>query len=161
MQRSEIQIRKWLFAVGVLAAFIAYSLIIRHQGSEAVVMPPSSKNKAASSPTSGSDTRTKSSGATPAASYKDGSYTGSVADAFYGNVQVQVSISGGKITDVQFLQYPNDSPNSQSINQQAMPFLRQEAISTQNAHVDIVTGATQTSEAFIQSLGAALAKAQA
>jgi len=41
-------------------------------------------------------------------SYKDGSYTGSVQDAFYGNIQVRAVISGGKITDVLFLQFPND-----------------------------------------------------
>ena len=46
-----------------------------------------------------------------------------------------------------------------AINQQAMPILTQEAIQAQRAEVDIVTGATDTSEAFIQSLGAALAQA--
>lgn len=96
----------------------------------------------------------------PVGQYKDGQYTGPVTDAYYGLVQVKAIISGGKITDVQFLQYPNDRSTSQEINGQAMPYLTQEAISAQSANVDIISGATQTSEAFIQSLIAALAQAK-
>ncbi|MCL4389881.1 MAG: FMN-binding protein [Patescibacteria group bacterium] len=95
-----------------------------------------------------------------AATYKDGVYTGAVADAYYGNVQVQATVTGGKITDVVFLQYPNDRPTSREINAIAMPALKQEAISAQNAQVDIVSGATQTSMAFQQSLASALTQAQ-
>jgi uncharacterized protein with FMN-binding domain len=91
---------------------------------------------------------------------KDGTYTGDSADAFYGFIQVQVAISGGKLTDVQFLQYPNDRSTSRMINGQAMPILRQEAIAAQSANVDIVSGATDSSQAFIQSLSSALAKAK-
>lgn len=92
--------------------------------------------------------------------YKDGQYSGDSVDAFYGNVQVKTTISGGKITDVQFLDYPQDRGTSIRINSQAMPLLSQEAIQSQNATVDIVSGATQTSRAFIQSLQSALAKAK-
>ena len=91
--------------------------------------------------------------------YRDGAYTGSVADAFYGNIQVQVVISGGKITDVIFLQYPSDRRTSIEINSQAIPFLKQEAIQAQSAQVAGVTGATATSQAFIQSLSSALQQA--
>ncbi len=93
-------------------------------------------------------------------SYKDGTYTGIVADAFYGNVQVQATISGSKITDVQFLQYPHDALRSQAINTLAMPNLRQEAITAQIAQVDVVSGATDTSSAFVQSLQSALSQAK-
>ena len=95
---------------------------------------------------------TNSPTAQPTGKYKNGTYTGSVADAFYGNVQVQVTISGGQITDVQFLQYPNDRSTSIFINSQAMPLLKQEAIQAQSAQVSGVSGATATSGAFIQSL---------
>ncbi len=95
----------------------------------------------------------------PIGKYKDGTYTGSVADAFYGNIQVKVVISGGKITDVIFLQYPNDRNTSIEINTQAMPLLKQEAIQAQSAQVDGVSGATASSDAFIQSLGDALKQA--
>lgn len=92
--------------------------------------------------------------------YKDGSYIGGVADAFYGNIQVKAIISGGKITDVQFLQYPNDRARSIEINSQAMPLLRQEAIQAQSANVNIVSRATDSSIAFVQSLKSALDQAK-
>jgi uncharacterized protein with FMN-binding domain len=92
--------------------------------------------------------------------YKDGVYTGNPADALYGNIQVKAIITNGRITDVQFLQYPSDRNTSVQINSQAMPFLKQEAILVQSAQVNIVTGATDTSQAFIQSLNSALLKAK-
>ena len=97
---------------------------------------------------------------TPRGLYKDGTYTGNVADAFYGNVQVQVAIANGKISNVIFLNYPQDRGRSVAINTQAMPFLKAEAIQAQNATVDIVSGATATSEAFRQSLASALVLAR-
>lgn len=92
--------------------------------------------------------------------YKDGTYTGNVVDAFYGNVQVRAVIGNGQITDVQFLQYPNDRGHSIELSNQATPILRTEAIQSQTADVDIVSGATQTSDAFKKSLASALIKAQ-
>jgi len=97
---------------------------------------------------------------TPQNSYKDGVYTGNDADAYYGNVQVRAVIQGGKITDVQFLDYPHDRGTSVQINSQATPYLRSEAIQAQNANVDIVSGATQTRLAFQQSLATALSSAR-
>ncbi|MGC9599024.1 MAG: FMN-binding protein [Minisyncoccia bacterium] len=93
--------------------------------------------------------------------YKDGSYTGSVADAYYGDVQVKAIIQGGQLSDVQVLQYPSDRGTSRSINDAAMPQLVREAIKAQSANVNIVSGATQSSEAFRQSLASALAAAKA
>ena len=87
----------------------------------------------------------------PVGQYKDGTYTGSVADAYYGNIQVQAVISGGRLTDVIFLQYPSDRRTSVSINTQAMPYLKSEAISAQSANVNIVSGASDSSQAFRQS----------
>jgi len=91
--------------------------------------------------------------------YKDGTYVGSVANAIYGNIQVKIIIVNGKISNIQFLQYPNDQGTSTAINQQNDPTLAQEAIQVQSAQVDIISGATQTSQAFIQSLQSALSKA--
>ena len=96
----------------------------------------------------------------PIHQYVDGTYTGTVADAFYGYIQVEVFIRGGKLADVQFLQYPNDRRTSQEINSQAMPILRSEALQAQHATVDTVSGATDTSAAFIESLSAALLQAR-
>ncbi|BCG98826.1 FMN-binding protein [Mesorhizobium loti] len=91
--------------------------------------------------------------------FADGTYTGPAADAYYGLIQIQASIQGGRLTALKVLKYPNDRRTSVSINRQALPMLRDEAISAQSANVDIISGATLTSKAFIQSLGGALKKA--
>lgn len=92
--------------------------------------------------------------------YKDGTFTGSVADAYYGNVQVQLVVSSGKITQVNFLQHPSDNRTSQYINGQAMPMLQQEVIQAQSGNINAVSGASATSQAFYQSLTSALQQAQ-
>lgn len=93
--------------------------------------------------------------------YKNGSYVGSAADAFYGTVQVKAVIKGGQLTDIGFLQYPSDTSHSIYVSEVALPMLKQEAIQAQSANVDIISGATETSGAFQQSLQSALAQARA
>lgn len=88
--------------------------------------------------------------------YKDGLYTGPNVDAFYGLVQVRALVSNGKIAQVQFVKFPNDRRTSVRINAVAVPYLQSEAIQAQSANVDFISGATLTSEAFAQSLQAAL-----
>jgi uncharacterized protein with FMN-binding domain len=88
--------------------------------------------------------------------YKDGTYTGGVADAFYGQVQVQAIIQGGQIRDVQVLNFPQDRRTSQRINSVALPYLRSEVIQAQSANIDLISGATLTSQAYIASLQSAL-----
>lgn len=95
-----------------------------------------------------------------ASAYQDGVFTGQKEDAFFGVVQVQATIRDGKIADVEFLEYPSDRRTSQRINSFAMPYLQQEAIQTQSARVDVISGATLTSEAFIRSLQTALVTAK-
>ena len=91
--------------------------------------------------------------------YRNGTYTGVSANAYYGNVQVQVTVSNGKIADVTFLDYPQDRGTSRAINSYAMPQLTQEAIAAQSANVNGVSGASDTSAAFQQSLASALSQA--
>jgi uncharacterized protein with FMN-binding domain len=111
-------------------------------------------------PTPGDNQNTPS----PQASYssgglKDGQYTGSEANAFYGFVKVKATISGGKLADVALLEYPNSRGHTIAVSQMALPMLRQEAIQAQSSQVDVVSGATDTSEAFKQSLSDALQQA--
>jgi uncharacterized protein with FMN-binding domain len=93
--------------------------------------------------------------------YRDGTYNGPAVDAYYGLVRVQAIVQGGKLAAIKILDYPSDRRTSVYINSQALPMLRDEVIYAQTANVDIISGATLTSEAFIRSLGAALAKAGA
>lgn len=92
--------------------------------------------------------------------YKDGRYTGISADAYYGRVQVEVVVNQGFITEVVFLDRPHEQSTSLEVNGRAVPILRSEAIAVQNAQVDTVSGATQTSRAFRESLASALAQAK-
>jgi len=87
---------------------------------------------------------------------KDGTFKGPEVDAYYGLVQVQAVIQSGKLANVQFLEYPTDRRTSQEINNIAVPYLQQEALQAQSAKVDIISGATLTSEAFMMSLQNAL-----
>ena len=91
--------------------------------------------------------------------YADGTYTGPVTDAYYGPIQIQAIVQGGQLTALKVLKYPSDRRTSVNINRQALPMLRDEAIRAQSANVDIISGATLTSRAFIQSLRGALKKA--
>jgi uncharacterized protein with FMN-binding domain len=92
--------------------------------------------------------------------YRDGNYQGTSANAYYGRVQVNANIKNGKLASVDVLSYPNDRRTSRNINEQALPLLEQEAIQAQSADVDIVSGATLTSHAYVQSLNSALASAR-
>jgi uncharacterized protein with FMN-binding domain len=93
--------------------------------------------------------------------YADGTYTGPTVDAYYGIVQVQAVVQGGRLVNIQVLRYPSDRRTSVFINRHALPLLRDEVIRAQSAHVDIVSGATLTSRAFMRSLDAALRQANA
>jgi uncharacterized protein with FMN-binding domain len=116
---------------------------------------PATDTPAPTPTTAPTDTPAAASGA-----YKNGTYTGPEVDAFYGLVQVKVVVQNGKISDVQVPEYPTDRRTSQRINQQAVPWLQQEAMQAQSANVDIITGATLTSQAFAQSMQTALDQAQ-
>jgi len=158
--------KKAIVSLVIVGTFVIYSIIHANSGLVAVI-----PNTAGESPSSPSSTTITSSTETPGATvtpnatqtsgslYRDGSYTGSVDDAQWGFVQVKAIITHGKITDVQFLQYPNDRSRSVYINSIADPQLTSEAIQAQSANVDIVTGATDSSYAFIQSLTDALSQA--
>jgi uncharacterized protein with FMN-binding domain len=95
-------------------------------------------------------------GATPSA---NGTITGPVVSTQFGTVQVQITVSGGKVTDVQALQLPNDRIRSMQISQYVGPILRSEALQAQSAQISLVSGATFTSEAYARSLQAALQQA--
>ena len=157
--------KKLLLSLGVIFVFAAYAYHQKTESENVQVIPPTAAPTVTqeATPTTGGSSTTPPTAmptAKPIGQYKNGTYTGSAADAFYGNIQVQAVISGGRITDVIFLQYPNDRGTSVEINTQAMPYLKQEAIAAQNANVDIISGATDSSMAFRQSLADALSQAK-
>ena len=86
-------------------------------------------------------------------------FTGAVADTRWGPVQVQITVAGGTITAVDVVQYPSGNGKDQQINARALPILVQETLSGQSASVDMVSGATVTSDGYVQSLQSALDEA--
>ncbi|MEV4422716.1 FMN-binding protein [Patulibacter sp. NPDC049589] len=108
---------------------------------------------------SGSATGTTSSGSTTASSTSGThSATGSAIDTQYGAAQVKVTVSDGKITDVQALQLQGNEPKSVQISGAAAPLLRESALEKQSAALDAVSGATITSASYEASLQSALDK---
>lgn len=86
-------------------------------------------------------------------------YTGDDVQYRYGDIVVQITVAGNRITKITIPQESATDPRSQSINDQAIPILTSEALAAQNLQFDVVSGATYTSDAFAQSMQAALSKA--
>ncbi len=88
-------------------------------------------------------------------------YTGSVATNKWGSTQVQVTVSGGKISNVTTLQLPSSKPKSVRLSTNAATVLKAKVISAQTASVATVSGATMTSRSYLESLQSAIDKARA
>ncbi|MET7805387.1 FMN-binding protein [Micromonospora chersina] len=85
-----------------------------------------------------------------------GTATGSVAQTRWGPVQVRITVSNGRITDVTAVQVPDGNHRDQEINDYAVPILRQAALTAQSARIDTVSGATVTSDGYRESLQSAI-----
>ena len=108
---------------------------------------------------SGSSSSSSSSSGSAGTSSGTKTVTGSVASTQWGPVQVELTVSGGKITKVSVLQYPSGNPKDEEINDYALPILVQETTDQQSAGIDMVSGATVTSTGYIQSLQSAIDQA--
>ena len=84
---------------------------------------------------------------------------GPVVSNPYGDVQVRVTLDGTRIIDVQPLQLPVDRRKSQQISNASAPRLRTEVLQAQSANIDIVSGASFTSDSYARSVQGALDKA--
>ncbi len=105
---------------------------------------------------SGSSTTSSSSGSTSSGTK---SYSGDAVSTQYGDAQVKVTITDGKITDVVALQLQSNDPRSVQISTSAEPLLKASALAKQSADIDMVSGATFTSASYATSLQSALDQA--
>jgi uncharacterized protein with FMN-binding domain len=87
--------------------------------------------------------------------YADGTYLGAAVDEPWGVFQVQATVSGGQLVDVTIVTAPTDRHSSR-INNSSIPTLTSQALASQSADVDVISGATWTSESYASSLQAAL-----
>jgi uncharacterized protein with FMN-binding domain len=122
---------------------------------DAAAPNPSSSSGSPSSAPSGSNGSPSSGSA--ASSTK--TVTGDAIDTRWGPVQVKITVASGKLTDVTPVVYPTENPRDQQINAYAIPELTKEALAAGNAKIDMISGATYTSEGYIGSLQSALDKA--
>ena len=95
----------------------------------------------------------------PAKAKASGTFVGATSQTRFGPVQVEITVANGKITAAKALQYPNNDFRSQSISQQAIPYLVQETLAAQSSNIQGVGGASYTSQGWYDSLVSALAKA--
>ena len=111
--------------------------------------------RAAGGSTAGGSTSTTTS-TTPAG----GTRTALGADVQYryGELELQVTVTGGRITNVQPVIDTAFDPRSSQINAYAEPLLQSQTLQAQSANINGVSGASFTSQAYVQSLQAALDK---
>ena len=132
-------------------------------GSGTLAVPPSTgtgtTSSSSGSASAGSGSSSSGGSSSSSAGGSATTVTGGTAQTRWGPVQVQITVAGGKITDVTPVQYPNGNGRDQEINDYALPILTQETIDAQSANIDMVSGATVTSDGYLQSLQSALDKA--
>lgn len=150
--------------VGRNAALVQSGGVTAPAATSGPAAAPLSAAGRAASPTPRATTAPPAATAAPAvgsggAALANGTVTGPVVQTRFGPVQVQVTIAGGKITDVTALQLPNDRQRSAEISGIVEPMLRSEALTAQSAQIDLISGATYTSDAYAQSLQSALDQA--
>ena len=113
---------------------------------------------AQSTKTSASASQTPTATATQSSGVS-GTFKGDTSQTRWGPVQVQVTLTDGKITDVTTLQYPNGDRKSLNISNRVIPWLQEETLQIQSANISGISGATYTSGGFQASLASALQKA--
>lgn len=123
--------------------------------------PPSAVVPSAPAPSSASprvpapSSATRSTPAPTSPAGPTGSYLGTPVDVGYGTVQVRVTLTAGRITDVQAVRLPSGGRSSE-ITAYAAPRLRREVLAAQSAHIDTVSGASYTSDGYARSVQSAL-----
>lgn len=141
---------------GVLAGQVAAS---GPSAGSAPTAPGSSSSGPSSGPSSGRSSGSTSGSSSGRAATGSSTVAGAAVDTRFGPVQVQITVTGGKVTAASVLQVPNQERRDQMINSMAVPILNSEAVAAQSARIDAVSGATVTSGGYIKSLQSAIDKA--
>lgn len=118
------------------------------------------RGTSAAEPSEQDSAETTESTLTATSDLADGSYIGEAVMTRYGPVQVQVTISEGMIASVTTIDYPNSDRHDQQINSRAVPRLESATLEAQSSDIDMVSGATYTSEGYVGSLQSALDQAR-
>ncbi|MFJ2161826.1 FMN-binding protein [Streptomyces sp. NPDC087856] len=147
--RKNRPLRRIVLASAVTASGLVMLLALKPHTAPAAAVAPAP----AASSSSGANSGTGSGGSTATGTR---TVTGETAQTRWGPVQVKITLTNGRITDVSAVQSPSDNPRDQEINSYALPELRREVLTAQSAKIDTVSGATYTSDGYRQSLQSAL-----
>ncbi|MGV8909255.1 MAG: FMN-binding protein [Propionicimonas sp.] len=104
----------------------------------------------------GSASATPTASPSAATSGRDGTYTGDTVQTRWGPVQVEITVKNGRITSADAVQVPSGNPKDRQINAYAVPILNSAAVAAQSASIDAVSGATVTSDGYLESLQSAI-----
>jgi uncharacterized protein with FMN-binding domain len=124
-----------------------------------VLAQPSTDTGTASGAGSGTASGTDGTDGSSGSAASPSTVTGTAAGTRWGPVQVRLTVDGDTITDVTVVEYPTGNGKDRQINARAIPVLVRETLDAQSADIDMVSGATVTSEGYLESLQAALDEA--
>ncbi len=154
MRRSPIVLTTTVVGVAAVLTFHAREPSLK-TASAAASAPGGSGSSVATGSGSGSSSSSGSAGSSTTGTR---TATGDAIPTQYGNAQVKVTVTDGKITDVTALQLQGNDPKSVQISSSAEPSLKASALQKQSAAIDAVSGATVTSASYEASLQSALDK---
>jgi len=148
--------RRVVLAIVTTVTSLVLLLSFKTHATSSLATPPAAS--ATTGNTTGTSAAGSTSGSTSGSSTGTRTVTGDTIDTRFGPVQVKVTVTNGKVSSVNAIDYPMNDPRDQQINSYAIPVLNQEATQAGNANIDMVSGATFTSEGYLQSLQSALNK---
>ena len=156
MKRAPIVIGSTAAGVALLLSFHTSHSSLEIKSASGTTPEGSGSTPATTPQPTGSAPESTSPGTTAPAATSSHSATGSDVQYRYGEIEIEVTASGSKITNVTILKDDATDGRSYQINSEAVPILQSETISAQSSQIDGVSGATYTSEAYVQSLQSAL-----
>ena len=170
MKRIVLWVLSTLSTVVVLFGYHTSTSSVMATGSEGAfstsLQGQTTAGSGSGTTTSGAAPPTDSSGSSTSSGSSDQStdgsattVTGDAAQTRYGAVQVQLEVTGSTITNVSILQYPDQDGRDLQISNFSLPQLIQDTLDSQGDSVSMVSGATYTSEGYLQSLQSALDQA--
>lgn len=160
MRRSPIVIAATLAGVAGVLTFHtkkpATIVSAPASGSSSTTTPPATSTPASGSTSGGGSSASGAGSSTTAPAGGTRSATGKTVPYGYGELAVKVTVNGSKITNLKIVTLATAESYSQQLAQQVIPMLQHEVMQAQSAQIQSIAGATYTSEAYAQSVQAAL-----
>ena len=151
--------RRIILAIVSTTATLVFLLTFKTHSVGSLTAPPAAVGTPSASTGGGAGTSGGTGTGTGSSSRAAKTVTGAAADTMYGPVQVQITVTNGRLTAADATVYPTETSRDAQINAFAIPQLEQETVAAGNAKIDAVSGATYTSNGYIASLQSALDKA--